>query len=135
MSKQKKKDSTILVSHNLLDKLCNANSCEQITQDKVRTIIRHNSKDYVITGSISSGKKGNIAAYAHECIIRSKYTGELKPLCSVDHYLEVQSGFRERGYDGRLVYHKSKQYVLFGEQITFKPIKEPKQKPSQLELF
>ncbi|WP_197429402.1 hypothetical protein [Flavobacterium rakeshii] len=116
--------NVIFVTRELLDKLCNANACEQITQDKVRTIIRHNSKDYVITGSMSSGKKGNIAAYAHECIIRTKYTGELKPLCSVDHYLEVQAGFRERGYDGRLVYHKGKQYVLFGEQTTFKPIKE-----------
>jgi hypothetical protein len=121
------------VSPIMLDKLCNANSCMELSSDKVKKIIRLQIGDIVITGTKSSGALGWISCWGYCAVLHCNYNGKISPLFEKEHSISIYQGIRERGYDGRLFKHEGIKYVLQGPQITFLPLNILK--AQQLTLF
>ena len=110
------------------------NQCATIgSTGKVTKTIHFEGKEYIITGTSSSGNEGLISAWGHECKDLLDYNDEIKPMSPSAQHRAIDAGERERGYRGLMVSHGVRILVMSGPQLTFKK-EEPKaeKKPSTL---
>ncbi len=123
---------TITIPRPILDRYAELNSCNLLSKDKVKDIVSHGGINYVIGGSCSSHKEGNISVSAYKCVLLSQYTGSLKPLSYYARQTEVWAGKRPRGYAGQFFWHKGKKWVITADdRVTF----IPDESGTQIQLF
>lgn len=118
-----------LVSHFLLKKMLDGNSCSELPFGKATEIFTYFNKKYIVVGSVSSGYKGVVSVQAYECISLKTYSG--KAVTYDEHRIEVMNEISERGYSNIKFKYKNVNWVIIGNSIEFLPVQENK----QLNLF
>ena len=110
-----------VVSKELLEQLCKAAAVQEIPNGKVKTTVKVDDDDFVISGTMSSGAEGWICCWGHKIVpIDNYHTFNVPALSYHDHGIAVNNGTAERGYEGVIITHKGKEYVMAGKQITFR---------------
>lgn len=101
----------IKVDQSILKEFASTGNLDNLSKNKV-VRYEYKGKFYVFVGSSSDIQIGYRMIACHIAVPRSEYKGTVAPMKNEEHIAAVNSGTRERGYYGRLVYENGKPYVL-----------------------
>src|SRR5690606_6685434 len=106
------------------DEMCKKVSCAEIIEGRVVDTVFVNGVEYVITGSIGSGRTGTTKVWGYEVVDIHKYHGDVPALTYDQHRIQVYKGKRERSYTGQSTKHGNRTIVFIGKQVEFEPTQE-----------
>lgn len=119
--------STLLVSKQAFDEMEKFICCMEIAEGKsIPGTLHHLRKEYIITGSLGTGRGGYEAFFGCEVVDLNRYIRPLKPLTYSDHYDDVHEGNRERAYTGMLIKYGLRLLVCL-DQVYFQVSHDIKQ--------
>lgn len=121
----------LFISETLLNKMANGNSCMDLPEGKAFELFTFHNKIYISVASCSSGKCGVHWVNAYECVLLENFKGDR--FSYQEHYLLVNAGKKERGYENVKFSFKGREWVIVNSQVSFFPTKEDK--PIQLSFF
>lgn len=118
----------IFIPRPKFDEMTKASSVQTISEKgTAKALIKYDRKEFVVTGTMSTGASGYLAVWAIQAVDLSVYDGKLKPLNYHDQHTAYTRNERARGYTGMLITYQERQMVLVGKQITFKPTENGRQ--------
>ncbi len=107
----------IYVDRPKFDELRKKNSCQELTNDKVRGTTRVLGQEYVTHGFISDHIRGIYEIWGNQVVDVEKYEGDLQPQWYHDRHAQVKSS---PGYQGQKAYCGKRIIVLTGQKVEFR---------------